>query len=147
MAKEIRWKQRFENFDRALNKLQSFAEYTKKNNEDIFQVALIGAFGFTFELGWKTLKDYLKFGGINVSIPREVIKQAFHHKLIEDGETWIEMLEDRNILAHVYDDERANEAVKSIESHYIAAIMQVHRLLRSKLDYKDTPCLDSQTAL
>jgi len=147
MAKEIRWKQRFENLDRALHKLQAFAEYTKKSDEDIFQVALIGAFEFTFELGWKTLKDYLKFGGINVSIPREVIKQAFHHKLIEDGETWIAMLEDRNILAHVYDDKKATEAVKSIEIHYIAAIMQVHGFLGSKLDEEDNPCLDSQTAL
>lgn len=144
MKKEIRWKQRFKNYDKALKKLQSFAEYTKNNDEDVFEVALIGAFEFTFELAWKTLKDYLKFGGINVSIPREVIKQSFHHKLIEDGEIWISMLEDRNILSHVYDDIKAKDAVKSIETKYIAVFVQLYEFLYSKLDEDDVPCLDSQ---
>jgi len=144
VKKEIRWKQRFKNYDKALKKLQSFAEYTKNNDEDVFEVALIGAFEFTFELAWKTLKDYLKFGGINVSIPREVIKQSFHHKLIEDGEIWISMLEDRNILSHVYDDIKAKDAVKSIETKYIAVFVQLYEFLYSKLDEDDVPCLDSQ---
>ena len=144
MKKEIRWKQRFKNYDKALKKLQSFAEYTKNNDEDVFEVALIGAFEFTFELAWKTLKDYLKFGGINVSIPREVIKQSFHHKLIEDGEIWISMLEDRNILSHVYDNIKAKDAVKSIETKYIAVFVQLYEFLYSKLDEDDVPCLDSQ---
>ncbi len=140
----IRWKQRFENFDRALDKLHSFADLVQKDERDVYQVAVIGAFKFTFELGWKTLKDYLNYGGIDVSIPREVIKHAFHHGLIEDGEAWIKMLEDRNILTHVYDEKIADKATESIESIYIPAIEQVHALLQSKLGEEGAPCLDSQ---
>jgi len=133
MTQDIRWKQRFENFNRALCKLQSFAQQEKETTTDINQVALIGAFEFTFELGWKTLKDYLDFGGVQVSLPREVIKQAFHHTLIEDGETWIKMLEDRNILSHVYDEQKAYAAIQSIHTYYIPALVQAHGFLHSKL--------------
>jgi len=139
-----RWIYRFENFDKALSKLQSFAKYVEKDDSDIFEVALIGAFKFTFELGWKTLKDYLNNGGIDVSIPREVIKQSFHHGLIEDGDAWIKMLEDRNILTHVYDEKIADKAIKSIESIYIPAIMQVHAYLKLKLKDDGILCSDSQ---
>lgn len=134
MNQDIRWKQRFENFDRAIKKLISFANEEAKCSTDIHQVALIGAFEFTFELGWKTLKDYLKFSGIDVSLPRDIIKQSFHHNLIEDGQIWINMLEDRNILAHVYDEEKAQSAIASIQNHYIKAINQVHSLLKDKRD-------------
>ncbi len=133
MDHDIRWKQRFENFDRATEKLKAFAEEEGKFGTEIHQVALIGAFKFTFELGWKTLKDYLKYNGVDVSLPREVIKQAFRHNLIENGQMWIEMLEDRNILTHVYDEEKAGFAIINIKSGYIPAIIQVHTLLKSKL--------------
>jgi len=95
-------------------------------------VALIGVFNFTFELGWKTLEDYLKFNGIDASLPRDIIKQAFHHNLIENGQMWIEMLEDRNILTHVYDEEKARSAISSIKNNYIPAITQVHTLSKDK---------------
>ena len=134
MDKDIRWKQRFENFNRAINKLIVFAKEEERHGTDIHQVALIGAFEFTFELAWKTLKDYLKFGGIDVSLPRDIIKQSFHHNLIENGQIWIDMLEDRNILSHVYDEEKAKSAISSIKNNYISAIVQVHNLLKSKLD-------------
>jgi nucleotidyltransferase substrate binding protein (TIGR01987 family) len=133
MDQDIRWKQRFENFAKALKKLQSFAEHEQAAHDELSQVALTGAFEFTFELGWKTVKDHLKFNGVDVSLPREAIKQGFHHRLIEDGETWIAMLEDRNLLSHVYDEKRALAAVQNIHARYIPALVQVHDLLKSKL--------------
>lgn len=133
MNQDIRWKQRFENFDRATKKLTAFAKEEKIHKTDIHQVALIGAFEFAFELGWKTLKDYLKFSGVPVSLPREIIKQSFHYHLIEDGHMWIDMLEDRNMLSHVYDEEKAISAISSIQHRYIPAILQVHALLKEKL--------------
>ena len=133
MGQDMRWKQRFGNFQQAVRKLRFFADHEQKNDDEIAQVALIGGFEFTFELGWKTIKDYLNFGGIQVSLPRDIIKQGFHHQIISDGETWIAMLEDRNMLSHVYDEGKAKAAIANIHETYIAAIMQVHDLLHSKL--------------
>ena len=130
---KLRWQQRYDNFDKALDTLHSARDaFLHKPDDNLYAIALIGAFKFTYELGWKTLKDYLKFNGITVNLPREVIKYAFHHNLIEDGQTWINMLEDRNLLSHAYDASYANQAVQHITRHYITAIEQVHRLLKKQ---------------
>jgi len=91
MTQTIRWKQRFENFEKARKKLLTAARAVAANpSEELYQMALIQAFEFTYELGWKTLKDYLIYSGESkASLPREVIKHAFHHGVIEDGQTWI----------------------------------------------------------
>ena len=134
MTEDIRWQQRFENLTKALLRLEeALAVSAKEPSNAIYQIGMIGAFTFTFELAWKTLKDYLKYGGIHMSLPREVIKQAFHYQLIADGQLWIDMLDDRNLLAHSYDEGNALAAGDSIRTRYIQGIQQVHALLASKL--------------
>lgn len=133
MTHDIRWKQRFENFDKALQRLnEALIGTAKEPKNHLYQIALIGAFQFTFELSWKTMKDYLVFNGVEVSLPREVIKQAFHHQLIKDGQVWIDMLEARNLMAHVYQEQAALAAGKSIRERYAPAIEQIHKDLLKK---------------
>jgi nucleotidyltransferase substrate binding protein (TIGR01987 family) len=99
VIEDVRWQQRLENFSRALGRLHEAVKGTEKEPENhLYQIALIAAFQFTFELAWKTMKDYLVYKGIEVSLPRDVIKQAFHHQLVKDGQVWIEMLEGRHLI-------------------------------------------------
>ena len=63
-----------------------------------------------------------------------MIKQAFATGLLVDGELWIAMLEERNLMAHTYDDARAKAAVEQIQSRYLAGLNQVHELLATKLE-------------
>ncbi len=122
-TQDIRWKQRFDNLTRAFARLrEAMAAIAQEPKNHLYQIALIGAFQFTFELSWKTMKDYLVYSGVDVSLPREVIKQAFHHQLIHEGQVWIDMLEDRNLMAHVYQEFAAVEAGKNILQHYIPAM-------------------------
>lgn len=134
MNQDIRWQQRFENLSKALLRLQEALEgisHEPKNH--LYQIALIGAFQFTFELSWKTLKDYLNYNGVEVSLPRDVIKQAFHHQIIQDGQVWINMLEDRNLMAHVYQEQAAITAGNSIREAYAPAIHKLyHDLLKKR---------------
>jgi len=75
---DIRWKQRFDNLQSAYQRLQHAVQANAQTpNNDLIQMALIKAFEMTFELSWKTMKDYLKYNGIDVKLPREIIKQAF----------------------------------------------------------------------
>lgn len=131
-TKEIRWKQRFENFNKAYNQfhkaIQNFDKLSVLEKEGLIQ-----RFEYTFELAWKTLKDYLESQEVEAKFPREVIKQAFHYELIQDGELWMDMLEKRNLLAHTYDEERFNFAVKKIKEEYYGAISQIHSLLGKKI--------------
>lgn len=133
MNKDIRWHQRLENLSKALNRFREALNGTAlEPTNHLYQIALIGTFQFTFELSWKTLKDYLIYNGVEVSLPREVIKQAFHHQLLQDGQVWIDMLEDRNLMAHVYQEQAALEAGKSIRERYAPAIEQTYRDLTQK---------------
>ncbi|HEX2582794.1 MAG TPA: HI0074 family nucleotidyltransferase substrate-binding subunit [Chlamydiales bacterium] len=130
MNQDIRWQQRFENLEKARDRLHEALKGTAQEpNNHLYQIALIGAFQSTFELSWKTMKDYLAYNGVTVSLPRDVIKQAFHHQLVQDGQVWIDMLEDRNLMAHVYQEKAALEAVRSIRERYAPAIERIHNYL------------------
>jgi nucleotidyltransferase substrate binding protein (TIGR01987 family) len=118
-----RWQQRFENFNKALANLSlATTTHQSRPTDVLVRIAVIKTFEITFELGWKTLKDYLNFNGVDVKLPREVLKQAFANGLVPDGQVWINMLEDRNLMAHTYDDERALLAIEHICTNYLPAI-------------------------
>ena len=97
------------------------------------RAGIIQFFHLAFELGWKTMKDYLFEGGTVVNSPREAIKQAFSAGIITDGHKWIEMLENRNLLTHTYDDDHAADSLKKIRVEYLTGITQVYKYLRNKL--------------
>ena len=131
---DIRWKQRFDNLQRAYKRLQWALEMTEQAPDaDLIRMAVIKAYEFTFELSWKTLKDYLTYNGIDARLPRDVIKQGFATGLIANGQLWIDMLEERNLMAHTYDDTRARQAVEQIQKRYLSGLAQLHDLLASKL--------------
>ena len=64
----------------------------------------IQRFEFTFELSWKLMRLVLQNEGIDTNSPHAAIKEAFRNKLIQDGDAWIDMLEDRNMTSHLYDE-------------------------------------------
>ncbi len=130
MTQDIRWKQRFQNFEKAFLFLK---QATERSTLDQLQAAgLIQSFEFTFELAWKTLKDYLELMGLPLRFPREVIKTAFQNDLIKDGAIWLDMLEKRNELTHTYDEAQVEMAIKVIREQYFSALQQVFDAL-SKL--------------
>ncbi|MCE6988494.1 nucleotidyltransferase substrate binding protein [Dyadobacter sp. CY323] len=128
---DIRWQQRFQNFEKAFLFLQTAVNKDEYNPIEIG--GLVQAFEFTFELGWKTIKDYLYEQGVEARFPREAIKEAFAAQIIEDGHTWIEMLEKRNELSHTYNEEVAERAVKIIQQSYFSAIKQVYVHLKKQM--------------
>lgn len=133
MSEDIRWHQRFENLGKALRRFhEALSGTAHEPNNHLYQIALIGTFQFTFELSWKTLKDYLVYNGVDVSLPRDVIKQAFHHQLVQDGQVWIDMLEDRNLIPHAYQEQAVLAAGKSIRERYVPAIEQTYKDLLKK---------------
>lgn len=110
---DIRWKQRFANFDKALGQLQKFI--AKENLNELEEQGLIQCFEYTYELAWNLLKDYLEFLGFqDVNGSRTAIMKAFNIGIIEDGEGWMEMFKDRNKSSHTYNEATAKEIVAHI---------------------------------
>jgi len=134
MTKNIRWKQRFDNFESAFNLLKKAFEKDITEMSDLEKEGVVQRFEYNFELAWKTLKDYLVYSGIvfDQITPRRVIKEAFAAKIIEDGQTWIDMLEQRNLMSHTYDRETFDAVIGNITQRYFAALEQVFTWLKQK---------------
>lgn len=117
MNQDIRWKQRFSNFEKALIAFRDFIATGELNIRE--KQGLIKSFEYTYELAWKVMKDYLQEEGINDIIgSKSAIRNAFNQGLIADGEIWMKMYEDRNNTVHTYDIEEAEIIVKNIIEKY-----------------------------
>ena len=127
-SEDIRWKQRFSNYQKALALLILYDE--KETLSEMERQGLIKAFEFTYELGWNTLKDYLDYQGITGLIgSRDTIRSAFKNDLIADGEGWMDMQQSRNKTSHTYNEEVAAEIAKDILNKYLS----LFRILEDKM--------------
>ncbi len=101
---DIRWKQRFDNFDRSVALLREPFGVGVDKLSLLEKEGVVQRFEVALKLAWKTLKDYLEYQGVEISpvTPRNVIKEAFSAKIIVDGQVWIDMLDHRNLLSHTY---------------------------------------------
>lgn len=128
--KELRWRQRFQNLKRAY---ALFAEASRAEGlSRLESEGLIQRFEYTFELSWKTMKDFLEARGIEGAYPRDVIKAAFSHGLIDQGEVWMEMLERRNLLSHTYDEKSFQAAIALVRSSFYQALSSLVSKLESE---------------
>lgn len=129
--KDIRWKQRFKNFEKAYNLLNQYID--KPIETELERAGIIQFFEISFELSWKVMKDYLEAQEFIVSSPRESIKQAFQIGLIEDGHIWIDALSDRNLTVHTYDEELAKKMVGDVVKVYFPKLQQLYYRLIKEL--------------
>ena len=134
MASPMRWKQRLENFERAMRLLKEAFETHPDGMSDLEKEGVVQRFEYTFELAWKTLKDYLVYSGVALDqvTPRHVIKQAFAARMIQDGQMWVEMLEQRNLMTHTYDLETFEKVFDNIARRYLGALEQVLAWLKER---------------
>jgi nucleotidyltransferase substrate binding protein (TIGR01987 family) len=116
MNKEIRWKQRFSNFEKAFHTLERTVAIEHPSEAE--RGGLIQFFEMAFELAWKTLKDYLEADGFQVNSPRDVLKQAFQSGIIQDDHAWIEALHDRDLALLIYEEEIALNLERLIRNKY-----------------------------
>ena len=128
--KDIRWKQRFENYRKAQTFLQESLK--KETLSELEKAGIVQAFEFSFELAWKTMKDYLNEKGVEALYPREVIKQAFKHGLIADGELWMDMLDSRNLMSHTYKETDSDFVFNEIRIKYSEALHQLSQTLKKE---------------
>ena len=129
--KEIRWKQRFENFDKSYKLLKKYSN--QEITTELEWAGIIQFFEMTFELAWKVLKDYLESEGYMVKSPRETVKQAFQIGLIDNGHIWIDALSNRNLTTHTYDEELATKMTSEILNAYLPELDKLYNKLSEEL--------------
>jgi nucleotidyltransferase substrate binding protein (TIGR01987 family) len=131
---DIRWQQRLANFERALRLLREAMANGPDALNQLEKEGVIQRFEYCFELAWKTVKDYMEANGIvfDVVLPRQVIKDAFAAKVLNEGATWIAMLDHRNLLSHTYNPVVFEQAVEAIHQRYLPQLEQLHTFLQQE---------------
>ena len=117
---DIRWKQRFNNYKKALTTLKNAVELAANRElTDLEKQGMIQGFEFTFELAWNVMKDYLEEQGVTgIMGSKNAVRHAFNKDLIEDGQIWMDMIKDRNLAARSYDEKTAEDLAVAIIGNY-----------------------------
>jgi nucleotidyltransferase substrate binding protein (TIGR01987 family) len=117
---DLRWRQRFDNYERALQVLERGVALARQRPlSELEQQGLIQAFEFSHELAWNLLKDYLQHQGIEGIIgSRDATRLAFQNDLISDGEGWMAMIKARNQSSHTYNLEQAQAIAHDVIHRY-----------------------------
>ena len=132
MTADVRWQQRFSNYCSALEQLETFFEPHALNAGE--KQGLIKAFAFTVEVSWNTLRDLLRSqGNANLLGSRDTLREAFQLGLISDGETWMLMIQDRNLTSHTYNRATAEAIAANITNRYLACCQQLRMRLRQRM--------------
>lgn len=136
MSQDLRWKQRYQHFERAVSLLHEPIARGIDGLSDLEKEGTIQRFEMAVELAWKTLKDFLEHEGKTLEpvTPRSVIKEAFAAQIIDDGQVWIDLLDHRNLLSHSYDADVCDQAVEAIRDRYFAALQALGSWFKRRVE-------------
>src|SRR6056297_2219147 len=133
---DIRWKQRFSNYKKAFAQLEEFVN--KPELSRLEEIGMIKAFEFTYELAWNVIKDYYQYQGVTeIQGSRDAFRTAFKQGLIEDGETWMNMIESRIQTTHVYNESVASDIAEDIINNYYDQFKELEHQLEKLEQDKD----------
>ena len=138
MAKTEKFTRTFDKFEKAFLKYKEIVKpkglFDFLNQELIVEVTT-KRFEYTFESLWKSLKEYLRGEGVDCPTPLKSFKESFKSGLIEESHeaVFIELIEKRNQIVHIYDLEQAGEIYKFIKSDKVfSAIESIYEKLKNE---------------
>ena len=130
---DIRWKQRFANFENAF-KVFKIAVEDYQNPSDLEKEGTIQRFEFTHELAWKVMKDFLlEKGLLGIIGSKDATRLAFQNELIDDGQAWMDMIDSRNKTVHTYHGNILDVEYQKIKDIYFPLIEKFHTKMKTFL--------------
>jgi nucleotidyltransferase substrate binding protein (TIGR01987 family) len=109
-----RYRKILEHYENATKQL---AKALNEPESEFIRDASIQRFEFTYELLWKTIKNFLEdIHGVRTVSPRQVFKEAFALELIDKEDVFLEMIEARNLLSHTYNENQAIQVYGKLPS-------------------------------
>jgi nucleotidyltransferase substrate binding protein (TIGR01987 family) len=132
-TKQLRAQDGLYNFSNALDRFTSavdrYEEFKNEGFEDVYLDLIVKRFEFTYEMSWKALKRYLEFLGFEPKSPRMTFKEAYAQQLIENEDVWLDMIEQRNLTSHIYDESEIEEILAKRELY-----KETFKQLKAKLE-------------
>ncbi|MGE0739452.1 HI0074 family nucleotidyltransferase substrate-binding subunit [Sulfurimonas sp.] len=127
-TKQLRAEDGLHNFASALEKYESavkrYEEFKSEGFGDVYLDLIVKRFEFTYEMSWKALKRYLEFLGFEVKNPRQTFKEGYAQQILDDENIWLDMIEQRNLSSHIYDEIEISEILDKKES-YLKAFLDL----------------------
>jgi nucleotidyltransferase substrate binding protein (TIGR01987 family) len=106
---------------KSVKNLEHALSFGKKAGEDEFYFAGIAkSFESCLEYAWKYFKRRAEEEGFEAYSPKESIKYAGRMGLIDDVESWLDFLEDRNDAVHNYAGISNADYLKTIKAFFLA---------------------------
>ncbi len=129
--KDVRWIQRFNNFEKALAQLRLAVELANQRElSNLEEQGLIQAFEYTYELAWNTMKDYFENqDGSTLYGSRDVFRLAFKRGLVDNGEFWMDMITSRTLTTHTYNQDTAEKIAKDVLAKYFGEFQKLYTKL------------------
>ena len=134
MNNDIRWRQRFQNFEKAFLLLNEISDKEINSFSSLEKEGIVQRFEILIELSWKVLKDYLENEGYDeVKNGKQAIRQAFQDEIITNAEDWMDALKRRNLTSHTYDEKILKETVNYILNEFYPIVRDLYQKLKTKL--------------
>ena len=136
MKEDIRWKQRYDNFQKAFLELEEAVLLSQKRSlSKLENQGLIQGFEYTHELAWNMIKDYLEEQGIfGLLGSKNTVREAFKLGLLKEGEIWMDMIQSRNQTSHTYNTTLAEQVVSDIIHKYFYQFKEIIEEFKKRYD-------------
>jgi nucleotidyltransferase substrate binding protein (TIGR01987 family) len=129
--KDIRWQQRFANYEKAYLRLEE--AINQENLNELERNGLIQRFEFTLDLAWKVLKDFLQEKGfVFKPSPKDTLRMAQQGEYISYAQELIDGLEIRNELSHDYSGEKFERSEKILREQTFVALKKLYQFLKAE---------------
>ena len=133
---DARWKQRFAHYCAALKTLSDAVELSQTRSlSDLEKRGLIKSFEYTHDMAWKTMKNFLEDqGNQDLFGSKGSTRMAFEEGLIQEGDVWMDMIQNRNLTAHTYNQNTAEKISDEIIHHYFPAILAFQSKMNEQIN-------------
>ncbi|HRG47134.1 MAG TPA: HI0074 family nucleotidyltransferase substrate-binding subunit [Leptospiraceae bacterium] len=129
---DIRWKQRFANYESAFLRLKEAMEM--KNLNELERNGLIQRFEFTLDLAWKVLKDYLEDRGFSFKpSPKDTLRLAQESGYLDYAQELIDGLDMRNDLSHDYSGLKFISHEKKMREQTYPSLTRLYQFFQEQL--------------
>ncbi|MBQ9641391.1 MAG: nucleotidyltransferase substrate binding protein [Bacteroidaceae bacterium] len=138
MEQDVRWLQRFDNLEKACNRILEITEGDRQCMElsELEREGLIQRFEYSYELAWKTMQDFLRYLGYDYQAgPNATIRLALEVGIIERAEEWRDMAAARITTSHTYNEDDATEVAERIYDTYSFLLKDLVRYLQHQREF------------
>ncbi len=111
----------------AVARLEEALDDYKTYHLDSVRDGVIQRFEMCTELAWKTTREYLIDQGFSdgINSPKSVMRKAYTAGLLQEEQGWIDLLNARNLTAHIYDEATAQRVFEQISGQFCPLFHQL----------------------